>query len=1151
MLTDIFTELEKNPEFRKILYSLQQGQSGQVVGLVGSGKAYFLSALHHKTGKKFLVITPSSEEAETWWEELNSFGVKAELFPEREVLSYQSISPPFDVTALRLTVLSKLLSGDIPVVVAPIEAVISRIIARSAFDQSLIHLYTGQKMGRDDFIQLLEERGYRSSDLVTHCGEYGYRGGIVDIYSVSSPLPVRVEFFGDRIESLREFDIATQRSVQKITEVLIPPGREILLFPQFIEEAPEKIGLTGASSEEIESLLERIDRERYFEGVEQYFPFFNPDGSLLDYFPVSITVILDEVSLCEKAAEKQESEIQEMYQEVSSRCKILAPPENFLYSFSELMEKITSFSVFYLSLLPSGNGLPIIQKIEMKSPPIFRGQTGMLVNSLEEWRSQGFRSILVGGSEGQLKRWEEWFSEYNCFPGVHLQLAVGKLASGFIYPAGNTVILTENEIFGRRKQRYRRPRFQEGISITNFAELQKGDYVVHVDYGIGIFQGIKTLNIDKREADYLHLEYAEGDRLYVPVDHLNQVQKYIGKEGYPPKIYRLGTSTWHKVKERVKRSVKEIARELLHLYAARQVLEGFCFPPDTSWQQEFEGKFIYEETPDQWQAIQEVKKDMESPKSMERLICGDVGYGKTEVAMRSAFKAVMAGKQAAVLVPTTILAQQHYRTFTERFIDYPVNIAVLSRFKSRKEQKEIIRGLKEGTIDIVIGTHRLLQKDIVFRELGLVVIDEEHRFGVTQKEKLKQLRKLVDVLILSATPIPRTLYMALSGIREMSIINTPPENRFPIQTYVMEYNEAVIREAILQELDRGGQVYFVHPRVRGIERIAQKISQLVPEARVAIGHGQMEEEKLEKVMIDFLDNRFDVFVSTNIIEAGLDITNVNTIFINRAHMFGLAELYQMRGRVGRGNRRAYAFLFYPREWILTRNAQSRLKTIEEYTELGSGFRIALRDLEIRGMGNILGREQHGHMLAVGFDLYCQLVEEAVRELKGEKIIPPTATVVDLGLNAYFPDDYIGDSRQKLALYKRLVAIEDLESLSHLREEMQDRYGPLPPPGRKLLEIAEIRIRARESGVSRIQVKDNQLQWEFTEGTALSIEKGQQLIRKYRHLRFLPGEKTGFILPRFREEDALLQLVKNILQDIRGGILVSGGEKVESAGHKIT
>lgn len=1145
LLTEILGELEKCPEFCNLLNFFSQGRNGQVVGLVGSGKTYFLAGLCHKTRQQFLVVTPSSEEAEIWWEELNSFGVKAELFPGEEILPYQSVSPPFDVTALRLTVLSKLLRGEAPVVVVPVEAIMSKIIARTVFEQSLIILPAGQKISRENLLQLLEERGYRSSDLVTHRGEYCYRGGILDFYPISASIPVRVEFFGDQIESLREFDVSTQRSVGKISKVEILPARGILLFPQFIDRVEGKIGSREAHSEKVESLLERVEQEGYFEGVEQYLPFFNPVGCLLDYLSLSTTVILDEIYLGEEAVQKRGNEIRTMYQEVVRERGIVLAPENFVYSFQELMEKVSFFPVYYFSALSSGNELPLIQKIEMKSPPIFRGQMPMLVDSLGEWRTKGIRTFLVGSSEGQLKRWAEWLSESQCYPGGYLELVVGKLASGFVYPTGKTIILTENEIFGRRKQRYRRPRFREGISLTNFAELQKGDYVVHVDYGIGIFQGIKTLNIDGREGDYLHLEYEEGDRLYVPVDRLNQVQKYIGKEGQPPRIYHLGTSTWYKVKERVKRSVREIARELLGLYATRHVLEGFPFPSDNPWQQEFESEFIYEETPDQIQAIQEVKKDMESPKAMERLICGDVGYGKTEVAMRAAFKAVMAGSQTAVLVPTTILAQQHYRTFTGRFANYPVNIAVLSRFKSRKEQKEIIRGLKEGTIDVVIGTHRLLQKDIVFRNLGLVVIDEEHRFGVSQKEKLKQLRKLVDVLVLSATPIPRTLSMALSGIREMSIINTPPENRFPIQTYVMEYNEAVVREGILRELERGGQVYFVHPRVRGIERIEQQISELVPEARVAIAHGQMEEAKLEKVMIDFLDHRNDVLISTNIIESGLDITNVNTIFINRSHMFGLAELYQIRGRVGRGNRRAYAFLFYPREYLLTRTAQGRLKTIEEYTELGSGFRIALRDLEIRGMGNILGREQHGYMLAVGFDLYCQLMEEAVRELKGENIIPPTTTAVDLGLDAYFPEEYIGDSRQKLALYKRLVAIEDLKSLAELFDEMQDRYGPLPPSGRNLLKVAEIRILAREVGISRIRVKGNQLHWEFQDTVIFPSEKLSPLVQKYRYLRLLPGEKTVLTLSRVRDEQALLQLVKDIIVDLRGETLLLGGKRVES------
>ncbi|MFS8665628.1 MAG: transcription-repair coupling factor, partial [Limnochordales bacterium] len=727
-------------------------------------------------------------------------------------------------------------------------------------------------------------------------------------------------------------------------------------------------------------------------------------------------------------------------------------------------------------------------------------------------------------------------------PSGSVSVTAAALSAGCEVPELKLLLLTELEIFGQRKVR-RRPR-PKGGTAARLEELKVGDLVVHVNHGIGRYMGVETLQIGGVHKDYLVVHYAGDDKLYVPTEQVDLLQKYIGVDGQAPRLSKLGGGDWARVKKRVTESVKELAEGLLKLYAEREALPGYAFSKDGVWMQEFEEQFPYEETPDQWRAIQEVKADMERPRPMDRLLCGDVGFGKTEVAMRAAFKAVVDAKQVAVLVPTTILAQQHLRTFRDRFAKYPVRIEALSRFQSPAEQAKILKGLADGTVDIVIGTHRLLSKDVKFKDLGCVIIDEEQRFGVAQKERLKELRRSVDVLTLSATPIPRTLHMALVGVRDMSVIETPPEDRFPIRTYVVEYNEELVREAILRELARGGQVYFVHNRVQDIERFGERLRELVPEARIAIAHGQMDEDLLERVMLDFLNGEIDVLLCSTIIETGMDIANVNTLIVDEADRLGLAQLYQLRGRVGRSNRVAYAYFTYRRDKILTEDAEKRLQAIREFTELGSGFKIALRDLEIRGAGNLLGPEQHGHIASVGFELYCKLLEEAVREVKGEVVQEPPEPVIDLNVDAYVSDDYVPDPQRKVEVYKKVVAIRRAEDVADLQEELEDRFGPVPGPVRNLLAVARIKALARELGVASISGGPGEVVIRLLTGLVLPRETALHLSRQFRGRVLLSPTRTSLVKLRTRGlgERDILSLLEQVLREMRAAWPSAGAAK---------
>jgi len=1039
-----------------------------------------------------LVVAPHLRNAEILLEGLRFFLKDSEvptfLFPQWETLPYDEIPPHPEIIRERVRVLFSLLRGEEVLVVSSTKALMQKVLSPEDLKKSVFSLAVGEEADRDRLIHFLQGGGYNSVKIVEERGDFSVRGAIIDLYTPFYEEPLRLEFDGDRIASIRRFETETQRSLPKgmMENALLLPARDI----------------------SADTTLQ-------------------PLKTLFDYLKRDNILFVDEGDEVEKEAQAFSRLIEEHYEKASSKRGFAPPPET-----SYLLEASLYFERFRRIYLQGGPVAPApCQRVfsfemetnenlqrEMKAS--LSAKTGssetfpfsILVKNLQEWREKGMRVFITSHTQGQAERLRDLLSEYGLGPRLEkakkfgealdqseesLVLLVGSLSSGFRNPGEGWVILTEEEIFGERRRlaegkgRASVPStsWERGTpSVSSYRELRENDFIVHIDYGVGHYRGLRHLKIWGVSNDYLLLEYQDGDKLYLPVDRLNLIQRYIGGDGKPPRLDKLGSHSWERAKKRAKAAVSEMVKELLDLYAARQVFEGFKFPPLDQWYKEFEATFEYEETQDQMQAIDEVMKDMDKPKPMDRLICGDVGYGKTEVAIRAAYRAVMNGKQVAILVPTTVLAQQHFQTFSERFKIYPVAIEVLSRFKGPRDQKEILQRTKEGRVDILIGTHRLLQKDVSFRDLGLVVIDEEHRFGVSHKEKLKQMRKLVDVITLTATPIPRTLQMAVSGIRDLSLIQTPPENRLSIRTFVIRYDEEVIRDAIQREFQRGGQVFFVHHRVQNIHTIAHHLKQMVPEASLAIAHGQMEGKELEKVMLRFVRREVNLLVCTSIIESGLDIPAANTILINHAERFGLADLYQIRGRVGRGSHQAYAYLIIPGELTLSRDAMRRLRAIQELSELGSGFKLAIQDLEIRGAGNLLGPSQSGHIAALGFELYTQMMEKAVKELKGEEVIEEITPEIRFHLPAFIPETYVEDPGERLSLYRKLSLSRSDEEVEKIRGELMDRFGRNPEEVDHLLEVIKVKILLTRLSIKKFEETSSQFVLTFDESTPVSPQK---------------------------------------------------------------
>ncbi|MFO7318692.1 MAG: transcription-repair coupling factor [Limnochordia bacterium] len=1163
-LLDTFREA---PDYQRLVEATT-GQQPLIVGLSGTQKSLYVAALAHDPpgGRHFpsLVLTHSHFQAEKWHQDLSTLLVpeRVLLFPALETHPHEEALPDPGVLKSRLTALLRLIAGDPVVVVASIQAAAVKLMPPEVFAAHRLELAAGERVDLDQLARRLLAMGYERVPKVETPGEFSVRGSIVDVYPLTEEQPLRIDLFDDEIDSIRWFDPATQRSGSAVERAVLGPAREFLVDPDSVPGAVDAIleagtrhaarlerqGRADTAARFLDRIGEHLEKLRqgiYFEGIEQYKPYFYPRlATLLDYVARGSVVYDDPARLKEHHAAMMR-DVAESQAVLLEKGRILPSQAKIYAEWAEIAE--APQEKVLLSTLDKrvpGMHPDRVVHVHARMPEPFHGKMDRLASSTRRWHQERFRVCFVLSTPERGERVVEAFRDEGLdavytehlngeLKAGHIVVTTGSLESGVELPESKLVVLTDNEVFGRAKRRRpaRRRDASAGARISDFADLKPGDYVVHVNHGIGKYLGIETLEIAGVHKDYLVVQYAGEDKLYVPTDQVDLLQRYIGVDGQPPRLNKLGGSEWARVKKRVKESVQEMAEGLLRLYAQRETIEGHAFAPDTVWQAQFEDAFPYEETPDQLRAIEEVKRDMERPRPMDRLLCGDVGYGKTEVALRAAFKAVMDGKQVAVLVPTTILAQQHGRTFEERFEGYPVKIKVLSRFQSPGEQAAILKGLKQGTVDIVIGTHRLLSKDVVFKDLGLVIIDEEQRFGVAQKERLKEIKQSVDVLTLTATPIPRTLHMSLVGVRDMSIIETPPEDRYPIRTYVVEYDDELIREAILRELGRQGQVYFVYNQVQTIDRMHSHLLELVPEARIAVAHGQMDEEELERIMLEFLQGEHDILLCSTIIETGMDIPNVNTLIVYDADRLGLAQLYQLRGRVGRSNRVAYAYFTYRRDKVLGEDAEKRLQAIKEFTELGSGFKIAMRDLEIRGAGNLLGPEQHGFIASVGFELYCRLLEESIRELKGEVMARPPDPVIDLNVDAYLSEDYINDSQQKVEIYKKVAGTATLEEVQDLLEEMKDRFGPPPQSAYNLLAVARIKILARRVGAGSISQERDGVTIKLLAGLSLPRD-AVSLTRQYRgRVLVLPRSAGVKIRHRGLSEPEMLGLIESVLEDL--------------------
>ena len=1053
----------------------------QVSGCMESQKSHLMYGLSGIAPYR-LILAEDERRAREIYEDYRFYDRKVYSYPAKDLLFFQADIHGNLLIRQRMKVIKALLEEKELTVVTSIDGCMDFLESLEKIKEQLIHYESDSTVDTEQLKNQLVALGYERVGQVEMPGQFSVRGGIVDIYCLTEENPWRIELWGDEIDSIRSFDPESQRSLENLEELTIYP-------------AVEHIG----------------DKDMV---------------SFLDYFPEERTIIfLDEPNrLTEKGgAVEEEYRQSRMHREEKGSRNL---PENWLCSFEQLQKELNKRNcISVCALEPKQAGWKVREKfyLEVKSISAYNNSFELLVKDLHQYKKQGYRIALLSGSRTRAERLakdlqEEGLAAFygqdydrEICPG-EIMVVYGHAKKGFEYPLIKFAVMTESDIFGQEQKKKKKKNYS-GSRIQDFAELSIGDFVVHEKHGLGIYRGIEKVEVDRIVKDYIKIEYRGGSNLYIPATQLDCLQKYSGADASKaPKLNKLGTQEWNKTKSKVRGAVKNIAKELVELYAVRQEKEGYVCGPDTVWQREFEEMFPYEETEDQLSAIEDAKRDMESTRIMDRLICGDVGYGKTEVALRAAFKEVQESRQVAYLAPTTILAQQIYNTFVQRMKEFPVRVELLCRFRTPAQQKKAIEDLKKGQVDVIIGTHRILSKDVQFKNLGLLIVDEEQRFGVTHKEKIKQLKKDVDVLTLTATPIPRTLHMSLIGIRDMSVLEEPPMDRMPIQTYVMEYDEETVREAINRELRRGGQVYYVYNRVTDIADVALRIAKLVPDARVDFAHGQMSERELENVMYSFVNGDIDVLVSTTIIETGLDISNVNTMIIHDSDRYGLSQLYQLRGRIGRSNRTAYAFLMYRKNVMLKETAEKRLAAIREYTDLGSGFKIAMRDLELRGAGNLLGAQQHGHMNAVGYDLYCKMLNEAVKEAKGIRTMEDFETSVDLNVDAYIPDSYISNEFQKLDIYKRIAGIETQQDYDDMLEELLDRFGEPGKAVLNLLAIAKLKAIAHQGYVTEIKQTGKTVRFTLYEKARLNTEGFPALMQKYRRgLQFKNEQEPKFIL----------------------------------------
>lgn len=1166
----LFAPLGELEEYDQLIRGIKQGEFPvQLIGCMDTQESHMI----YGTGRDKrirLVITHNEVRAKELVEDLKLYDHDVMYYPAKDFIFYSADVHGQAIVKERLKVIKRLLEKEPLTVVTTLDGGMDYCLPFERYQENRIHVAEEEILDLEDFKKNLVAIGYENTGQVQKEGEFSVRGGIIDVFPLTEECPYRIELWGDEVDGIRRIDVESQRSVETVSEIEIYPATEIFLEEDRILEGMHRM------EEEMQTCVRRFEeegkkeeasrlrqsvanfRETYevYHGLvnlESYVSYFTKNvSSFFDYFKgEDVCVYLDEPARCIEKGEAVEYEFRESMVSRLEKGYILPGQMEVLFSLPVLLKKLSELPLLLMTALDMKvKEFNVRHKynFQIQAAPSYNNNFSLLAKDILRLKKNGYRVLVLSASGTRAERLCQDLQDYEIpafysrdlshelLPG-EVMIGKGTLRKGFEYPNLRFVVMTEGDIFGGvKKKRKKRVKRYEGAAIHSFNDLKIGDYVVHENHGLGIYEGIEKIEVDHITKDYLKVAYAGGSNLYIPATSLEVLQKYAGSDAAKvPKLNKLNSPEWKKTKTRVKGAVKEIAQELVDLYAKRQAKQGHAFEKDTVWQREFEEVFPYEETEDQLHAIEDTKKDMESIKAMDRLICGDVGYGKTEIAIRAAFKAVMDGKQVAVLVPTTILAGQHYNTFVQRMRDYSVEVGMLSRLRTPKENRETVEKLRKGAIDIVIGTHRLLAKDVVYKDLGLLIVDEEQRFGVTHKEKLKQLKNDIDVLTLTATPIPRTLHMSLVGIRDMSVLEEPPVDRMPIQTFVMEKNDEIVREAILRELGRGGQVYYVYNRVANMDIIAGEVQKLVPEAIVAYAHGQMNERELERTMFAFVNGEIDVLVSTTIVETGLDIPNVNTIIIDEADKLGLSQLYQLRGRVGRSNRTAYAFLMYKRDKMLKEVAEKRLAAIKEFTELGSGFKISMRDLEIRGAGNLLGARQHGHMEAVGYDLYCKMLNEAVKRLKGEKVENDEfETNIDLKMDAFIPADYIPNEFQKLDVYKRIAEIETEPERDDMVDELIDRFGEPPQSVCNLLEIALLKAKAHDAYITAIVEKANQIRITMFPQAKVATDKIPDLLAAYQgKLRFVP-ETTPYFVYQQKEEPLLRQLSElvNEMQKIK-------------------
>lgn len=1161
-LDGLMKPIESSKEYAGIVNNISKKKFPiGVFGISESSKAYFIYSIFKNNEKAILILTQSDLDARNLYEDLVFFTPSVYYLPVREVVFYNIDSISGDVRWERLKVFDQILSQDKKIIVTCIENLVTRLIPHELYKEYKFTIKIGDKLNINALTNKLIECGYKRCETTESKGYFSIRGGIIDIFCPTEAMPYRIELFDDEVDSIRSYNVDTQRSIDKANSITIFPAKELIITEDILEFGYENIEMDyknfiSSNIEEetrdrinsnIKHNLENLKENRYFENIDSYINYFFKDSNcLLDYLKDSF-VFLDDPERCKGKLESVFTEFEEIFKVLLQRGEVLPNQGNLLNNKEELLFRLKNEDLFTLDAFTktyrfiSPKYIVNFNEITLHE---YHGQLEFLIDDIKDKINRGLSVIILSGTRSRGERLVNTLREYDLnsrytdtleyLNEKDLVITFGSQLRGYEFSDLNICLISDKEVFGEAKRKLTKSKSSnvsnKGIGkIKSFTELKAGDYIVHANHGIGVYKGIIQLTVDKVTKDFILIQYEKEDKLYVPVEQLDMVQKYIGSEGIAPKINKLGTQEWIKAKRKVKKQVEEIAQDLIKLYAERSTVKGFTFSKDTVWQKQFEDEFAYEETQDQLLAIEDIKRDMEDDKVMDRLLCGDVGYGKTEVVLRAAFKAVMDGKQVAILVPTTILAQQHYNNIIKRFSDFPITVDMLSRFRTRMQQKQTLLNLKSGNLDILVGTHRLIQKDIEFKNLGLLIVDEEQRFGVTHKEKLKELKKNVDVVTLSATPIPRTLHMSLVGVRDISVIETPPEERYPIQTYVVEYNDQLIRDAMLKEVSRGGQIYFVHNRVENILEMQSYLNKLVPELRIVVAHGQMHERELEDVILKFTTNEYDVLLTTTIIETGMDIQNVNTIIINDADKLGLSQLYQLRGRVGRTNKIAYCYLTYRKEKVLTEVAEKRLKAIKDYTELGSGFKIALKDLEIRGAGNIMGSAQHGHMASIGYDLYCKMLEDSIKVLKGEIKEEVVETTIEIKVDAFIPSSYIKEELEKIQIYKKIAAIENLQDKNLIEEELEDRFGDIPSSVYNLINIAYIKCLARDIGIEELKQRNGEILFIYKDNTKMDVSKIQSLINgSDGRIRYKTMETKPTFAFKFKDEKKLLSDLEKIL-----------------------